>query len=326
MRSWEVPVFFGIALAMHVAAFALIVEGGQDAAPGGAGGEAAVTVAAASPEVAALVEEWEAPPEAVEMAEPPSPTSARQDVPAPPRLAPAPAPEAPRASAPLAVLPEAPLPDTPLPAPAEPPPVEPEEPVVPPEPEPEEVVEPAVPEAEPAVEPEEVEPEPTTALARSMRPAPRPESVVRAPTPPQSVEPDPAPQAAEVRAEQRAAGPRRPAHQGGTGQAAVATASPGQQANLVRVWGAQIQGRLQRALVYPRQAQMRGIAGQTVVELTVRADGRILGRRVVGSSESEMLDQAALSTVDRASGIPPAPSGLPGSSFTFQLPVVFQGR
>jgi hypothetical protein len=57
MRSWEVPLFFGVALAAHVAAFLGSAETGQDAAPSGAGGDAGVTVAASSPELAALVEE-----------------------------------------------------------------------------------------------------------------------------------------------------------------------------------------------------------------------------------------------------------------------------
>ena len=91
-------------------------------------------------------------------------------------------------------------------------------------------------------------------------------------------------------------------------------------------WGAQIQQRLQRALVYPRQAEMRRINGVATVALTISSDGRVQARQLVGSSGSPILDEAALSTVDRARGIPSAPAELGTGSFTFRLPVRFDGR
>lgn len=291
-----------------------------------------MTVAAASAQVAAMVEEWESPPDIVEPPLPEAPEAPAPEVPDRPEVAETPPPPDVAQPSMPAVPVMADLPDVPsLPPIPEEREVEPE-----PEQEPEDVAE-AEPEPEQEPEPEketeaEPEPEPLTALAEAERPASRPEQVAAlAPPPEPQPDPEPQPERAppppqEARPELRATGSGGGPTQGGRGTAAVATGSSGQQADMIAVWGAQIQQRLQRALVYPRQAEMRRITGVATVALTVGSDGRVQARQLVGSSGSPILDEAALSTVDRTSGIPPAPQALGSGSFTFQLPVRFDGR
>lgn len=119
-RLAEFALFVPVAAGVHLAAFGLIgaPDGGGSA---GMGGENAVTVQAVSPQVAALVQSWQAAPR-VEGAAPPAPRA--PDMPATSVL---PAhPSAPRALVARPALPEpgleaAPVPDTTPPPPPAPP-------------------------------------------------------------------------------------------------------------------------------------------------------------------------------------------------------------
>jgi protein TonB len=70
-------------------------------------------------------------------------------------------------------------------------------------------------------------------------------------------------------------------------------------------------------LVYPPMARLQGIEGTVGVRFDVSAAGEPTGLAVVESSGFEILDEAALATVERA-----AP--LPLVSPTVKVPVVFQ--
>jgi periplasmic protein TonB len=306
MRLREAPIFFGLALAIHLGALLVTAEDGQEAASSGAGGAVSVTVAAASPEIAAMVEAWNTPPDAAALADTlPEPEIVRAPSVPPPLQALEAAPT-PSLAAPLPDPPDLPalaLSAPPVPAPSP----EPAEPLLP---EPEVAANPAAREARPERRPED------HFVATPPRQPPAPASPVRSADPMQS-------RAAEAQAEQRAAGADSVEAQAGSGQAPAAVAA-GERVRLLESWGALIQQRLQRALVYPRQAEMRRLGGTATVELTVGRDGRVLDRRLVASAGAAVLDEAALQTIERARGIPSAPEGLAGNSFMFRLPVTFQ--
>ncbi|MEF3194313.1 MAG: energy transducer TonB [Halothiobacillaceae bacterium] len=74
---------------------------------------------------------------------------------------------------------------------------------------------------------------------------------------------------------------------------------------------------------YPRMARRLGLEGRVVVAFTVEADGRLARVRVVESSGSEVLDEAALEAVRQAAPFPPFPDGVERRQWDFTLPLLF---
>ena len=74
---------------------------------------------------------------------------------------------------------------------------------------------------------------------------------------------------------------------------------------------------------YPRMARRLGLEGRVVLGFTILADGRLAGLRVVQSSGSELLDEAALEAVREAAPFPPFPPGLGRERWDFTLPLDF---
>jgi protein TonB len=74
---------------------------------------------------------------------------------------------------------------------------------------------------------------------------------------------------------------------------------------------------------YPRMARRLGLEGRVVVAFTVGADGRLAGVRLVESSGSELLDEAALEAVRQAAPFPPFPAGIERRQWDFTLPLSF---
>ena len=74
---------------------------------------------------------------------------------------------------------------------------------------------------------------------------------------------------------------------------------------------------------YPRMARRLGLEGRVVVAFTVEADGRLARVRVVESSGSELLDEAALEAVRQAAPFPPFPDGVERRQWDFTLPLSF---
>jgi protein TonB len=67
---------------------------------------------------------------------------------------------------------------------------------------------------------------------------------------------------------------------------------------------AEIQRRVQAALVYPPAALRRGVAGETKVEFVLGADGHARDVRTRLSSGSDVLDRAAERAVREAGALP----------------------
>lgn len=99
------------------------------------------------------------------------------------------------------------------------------------------------------------------------------------------------------------------------------SAEPGNAA--VSNYPGKVATKLRRALKYPRGAVSHS-RGEAQVAFTVQADGSASGIRLVASSGSTVLDQAALDAVRRASPFPPIPDGAGRRQWPFVVPVLFR--
>ncbi|MCD2172092.1 cell envelope integrity protein TolA [Rhizobium sp. C4] len=84
-----------------------------------------------------------------------------------------------------------------------------------------------------------------------------------------------------------------------------------------------VAAKLRRALKYPKSA-VSSSSGEAQVAFTVLADGSATGIRVVSSSGSPVLDQAAVEAVRRASPFPPIPAEAGRRQWPFAVPVLFR--
>lgn len=213
------------------------------------------------------------------------------------------------ASAPTAPVPltlamfQAPAPVE-LPAPAEPAPVqetvqEPPPPQAVPEPTP----------APPAVERSEPKPLPVKPRPAKAVP-PRPSASAAEPTPARPVESPPAadPSPAPV-----------PVAQPPLAQPVTPAPDP----VLEDGYRARIRQAVDAHKHYPRMARRLGTEGRVVVAFTIEADGRLAGVRVVESSGSALLDEAALEAVRKTAPFPPFPAGIERRRWSFTLPLSF---
>lgn len=91
-------------------------------------------------------------------------------------------------------------------------------------------------------------------------------------------------------------------------------------------WRSRLMSQLNRFKRYPASARDRGEQGRPRVAFTIDRSGQVLAVRLVGSSGSTSLDEEAVAMVRRASPLPPPPDGMPGSSFSFTVPVLFNLR
>lgn len=81
--------------------------------------------------------------------------------------------------------------------------------------------------------------------------------------------------------------------------------------------------KLDAALSYPREAQRQKIKGQARVQFLIDASGNVAAVEVIGSSGSEILDQAAIDTVNRAAPFPPIPVEAGRSVWPFKVTLAF---
>jgi protein TonB len=84
-----------------------------------------------------------------------------------------------------------------------------------------------------------------------------------------------------------------------------------------------VAAKLRRALKYPKSA-VSGSGGEAQVAFTVLSDGSATGIRVVSSSGSPVLDQAAVDAVRRAAPFPPIPDEAGRRQWPFAVPVLFR--
>ncbi|MCI5109317.1 MAG: TonB family protein [Marivita sp.] len=319
MRVFEIVGFIALSGALHAATLAIAPMPGGGSS-GGEGGTADVTLQAASPTLAAMVQDWERPPEvsaAPDLApptigsEPERPSADARSELRPPQMAlaaPSAAPDRPEADTRL------PAPPVPLAAPA---------PDDLPVPEMRNTDLPEVPRAHAAPKralPQLAAPtddaqsaprldttpaESRTAPTTSLRPAPRPKRV--------AAQPARTPDTVSRPAQTAKGGGAAPSTAPAAPRAAPAATGPSkaQLARLEQQWGAQISSALRRAHRPPR-----GVAGSVTLVISIAPSGRVAGVALAASSGNSRLDQAALAAVKRAR-FPRAPEGLTQSSYRF---------
>jgi protein TonB len=83
-----------------------------------------------------------------------------------------------------------------------------------------------------------------------------------------------------------------------------------------------IRSHLERNKVNPRST----FIGTAVVKITVGTGGEIISRKIVKSSGSKVLDDAALASVEKASPFPPLPKALNSDHLDISVPFKFSVR
>lgn len=99
----------------------------------------------------------------------------------------------------------------------------------------------------------------------------------------------------------------------------AATLSASQRQSLMATWGASIRNGVDRRKRSPSGTTATGTA---VLHLTVSPEGRLLGAALAKSSGDARLDRAALQAAQSAR-MPKAPKGLTDPNYKFNLPVAF---
>lgn len=186
---------------------------------------------------------------------------------------------------------------------------------------------PAQPDAPPTAQP--VVPQPAVptppVVQRQERPAPKPRAEPKpapapAPAPVESAQSSPTQAPAQPNP---ASAVPQPSAGGGTGTGQSDTnASAIAKASYARL----LLTRLQRAIVYPRRAQRRDIQGVVRVEVVLAASGALKTVRLVGTSGSDILDDAAIQLVRRVAPFPAVPRDLSpsGQDFAFVAPIQYR--
>ncbi len=148
-------------------------------------------------------------------------------------------------------------------------------------------------------------PKPDVVLMPPPKPKPKPKKIVKE-IPKPVVKPTHEPPAPRTSAPPRAAA---------ASQAASSHASAAE----VSAWRSSWAAALSWAKHYPEAARARGEQGTVRLSLTIDRGGHVVSARVIGSSGSSTLDQAALEMARRASGRPLPPEM--GSSVSLTVPI-----
>lgn len=105
---------------------------------------------------------------------------------------------------------------------------------------------------------------------------------------------------------------------------AVAKAEPSAERTLTNSYEKSLSDLIKRHERYPDRARRQHWEGTVVVALSLSADGKVTNISVVESSGREILDEAALEMVRRASPLPRAPEGLRGKERSVRVPIAFK--
>lgn len=103
-----------------------------------------------------------------------------------------------------------------------------------------------------------------------------------------------------------------------------ARVEPAPERGLVNSYEKSLSDLIRRHEKYPDRARRQGWQGTAVVGLSLSADGKVTDISIIESSGRNILDEAALTMVRRASPLPRAPEGLRGKQRTVRVPIVFK--
>ncbi|MBB5534394.1 energy transducer TonB [Rhizobium giardinii] len=84
-----------------------------------------------------------------------------------------------------------------------------------------------------------------------------------------------------------------------------------------------VRSKVQRHFRYPKSADRAGVTGTVTVAFTISSGGDVSAVRIIQSSGSPVLDEAATNAVRRAAPFPKIPEGANRSSWPFTLPLQF---
>ncbi|MGH1359092.1 MAG: energy transducer TonB [Burkholderiaceae bacterium] len=85
-----------------------------------------------------------------------------------------------------------------------------------------------------------------------------------------------------------------------------------------------IVARLLKYRQYPDKARQRGMSGTVTVQFELTASGQMVSRRIAASSGYPVLDQAAMTMLERASPMPPVPDGYGPAPYRFTIPLEYE--
>lgn len=172
------------------------------------------------------------------------------------------------------------------------------------------------PTVEPRPEPRaEVRPESPLPRVAPPQPAPTIQPQIAAVTPPQRDVPQPAVPQASVQAPPVAAPP--PPVQ-------AARTEPAAERTLTSSYEKSLSDLIKKKEKYPDRARRQRWQGTAVVGLSLSVDGQVMEISILESSGREILDEAALEMVRRASPLPRAPEGLRGKERFVRVPIAFK--
>jgi protein TonB len=106
----------------------------------------------------------------------------------------------------------------------------------------------------------------------------------------------------------------------------AAIASPAVAAGPPPDYLASLRARLERAKIYPREAQMRGAQGVAHLQFVLDRSGRLLSFSIVRSSGHEALDREVEAMIHRAAPFPPLPVELASEKLAVLVPIEFSLR
>mgnify|MGYP000367857372 CR=1 FL=1 len=89
-------------------------------------------------------------------------------------------------------------------------------------------------------------------------------------------------------------------------------------------WNAEVAASIRRAAVYPSDGN--GVSGTVMVSVVVDRNGRLLSRRLAGSSGSSALDRAAMGIIDRAAPFPRFPPAMTQAQVSRTVPLHLRPR
>ena len=324
MRIVEFLVFLPLAAAVHLGVWS-ITPASTGASSNGGAGQAYITLASAIAHHNALARTWQSAPQTEpDITQPPPAVMTNRQ----------PAPSAPNAGPTLPQLPILP-PVLPAALPVAKPPS-------PPSPQVFQAPAPAQRQNEAPTEalPPQIQADPEPRRPRPSQPrATRPDTTAQAdtrapvappkPGPAPKVKPTPKPKPATTKpssdpatAQSASGGKKAKTRQAGqSGQDATQSANAAARNALRARWGAKIQRKVHRRLIYPHGATGTGVAQ---VALTINPSGKLTGLRLTRSSGVAVFDQAALGAVRRAGQFPKAPGELRDQSYSFTLSLSFR--
>jgi protein TonB len=76
--------------------------------------------------------------------------------------------------------------------------------------------------------------------------------------------------------------------------------------------------------IYPRTARIKGFEGVALVSFSISETGRLIDAELVSSSSHEILDMAAIKTINNSDPFPPFPTGINESELRLNLAISYR--